>query len=111
MTIITQQIKLEGHTVLTWSGIEQEPSPTSTRLCKLTQVDGRGVGAPCTTKSEVYGSSWVVNMIYRHREVKGWFKVSMDACECAGPGSNGSVQRGVQRPASAVLILVLRPAR
>ena len=96
---------------VTWSGIEQEPSPTSTRLCKLAQVDGRGVGAPCTTKSEVCGSNWVVNVIYGHREVKGWFEVSLDICECAGPGSNGGPCRGVQRPALAVLMLVLRPAR
>ena len=36
------------------------------------QTDGRRVGAPCTTKSEVYRSSWVVNVISGHRGVKKW---------------------------------------
>ena len=91
---------------VTWSGIEQEPSPTSTRRCKLAQVDGRGVGAPCTTKSEVYGSNWVVNVIYGHREVKGWFEVSLDICECAGPGSNGGPWAVARRSSTSCICSV-----
>jgi len=61
---------------MTRSQIEQEPSPTSIHMRKLTQVDGRHVGVPCITKSKVYRNSWVVNVIPRHREVKGWIHLN-----------------------------------
>ena len=72
--VITRGIKTTETTLVTWSRIDQEPSPTSIRMCKLTEVDGRGIGAPCTTKSEVRRRIWIIWIVYvmlRHREVKG----------------------------------------
>ena len=77
----------------TWSRIEQAPSPTSIRMCKLTQVCGRGVGVPCATKSKVYRSSgfiWIVNVIARHSEVQGQLNFTVSLCEMLVQDRTGS---------------------
>ena len=46
---------------MTWSRIDQETFPTSIRMCKLTEVDGRGISDPYTTKSKAFRSNREVN--------------------------------------------------
>ena len=64
------------------------------RMCKLTQVCGRGVGVPCTTKSEVYyrssGFIWIVDVIARHREVQGQLKFTVSLYEMLVQDRTGS---------------------
>ena len=83
MWVITRGVKTRRSwkvTLLaTWSRIDQETFPTSIRMCKLTEVDGRGIGSPCTTKSEVCRRIWIIWIVYvilRHREVKGQLNVT-----------------------------------